>query len=215
MFQLNLILFLEIFPLSAKISPELFYLKVASLSQPHAAEMELVKQAKQDLSSFAILYERYFEKIYKFFHFRLRDQHESEDLTSITFEKAVKKLHTFEDQGYPFSTWLFRIAHNVLVDHFRKIEHNRVTSWEDITRQEEPFTELNPQLIDNKEALEKVKEAISTLPKLHQDIWALKLSHDMSNKEIAVTLNLTSNNVNVILFRSLNVIKNHLKRYRF
>lgn len=178
-------------------------------------EIALVQKAQTDLNSFGHIYERYFEKIYKFFHFRLRDEENSQDLTSETFEKALTKLHTFKDHGYPFSTWLFRIAHNVLVDFFRTRKHRQNTSFDELLPSEEPFITLDYALIDNQEAVAKVKEIIATFPRLHQDIWGLKLSSDMSNKEIAETLNINANNVNVIIFRGIQVIKEKLKRYRF
>lgn len=184
------------------------------LTSPHAEEIILVQKAQKNINDFGVLYQCYFEKIYKFFHFRLGSQPEAEDLTSETFEKAVKNLHTYEYQGHPFSTWLFRIAHNVLIDHFRASGRKKNTSLENLTPHNEPRTEFNLEEIDNKELIEKVRKEVLKLPKLQQDIWALKLNADMSNQEIAETLGLSANYVNVSLFRSLKVIKNNLTRYR-
>lgn len=181
----------------------------------HSEEMQLVKSAQQNLHSFARIYEKYFDKIYKFFHYRIRIQTDSEDLTSQTFEKAIKNLHSFNDQGFPFSTWLFRIAHNTLIDYFREKGRHQNDCLHELLPSQEPSVELDHSLIDNQNAIEKVKEIISTLPQLHQEIWNLKLNADMSNKDIAETLNINQNHVNVTMHRSLQVIKNKLKRYQF
>lgn len=174
-------------------------------------EMELVKKVQSDLQYFESLYEKYLDKVYNYFLYRLRNKEESEDLTSLTFEKAIINLHTFQDQGYSFSAWLFRIAHNNYIDCIRKKTKHKTCSLDDIEAYNEPSTPKIPDFIedfDTKESLEKIQIIIKTLPPLHQEIWTLKLKCDLSHKEIADTLQLTENNVNVILFRSIKKIRN-------
>lgn len=175
-------------------------------------EIDIVKKAQHDLENFSILYERYFEKVYRYFHFRLRNDIESQDLTSATFEKVITKLHTYKDYGYPFAAWLFRIARNTLIDHFRTKQKQKTVSFEELGMNEQPFVCLDATLIDNQEAIEKIKHIIATLPQLQQDIWALKLGSDLSHKTIAETLKIRENYVNVLLFRSIQVIKQKLLR---
>ena len=175
-------------------------------------ELEIIKKAQKNLHHFSILYEQYFEKVYKFFHFRLRDEELSKDLTSETFEKIVTKLHTYEDQGYPFSSWIFRIARNAMIDHIRAQQSKHTTSLEELLPSQQPFTTFDPAVIDNQSALAKVKDVIKTLPQLQQDIWGLKLASDLSHRDIANILGISENYVNVSLFRSIKVIKSKLIR---
>lgn len=82
---------------------------------------DLVRRAnEQDRPAFAELYERYSPRIYSYLYHRLRgSSHEAEDLTADVFAKVFEKLNTYQFRGLPFSAWVFRIAHNQLIDHVR------------------------------------------------------------------------------------------------
>lgn len=86
-----------------------------------SSEATLIHQAQQgDAQAFGRLYDDYAERVYRYFAFRLRDAMEAEDLTAETFIKAWQHLRNYRARTAPFSAWLFRIAHNVLVDHWRR-----------------------------------------------------------------------------------------------
>lgn len=85
------------------------------------SDQELVARAqRRDRESLAVLYERYYDRIYRFALARLGNPADAEDLTQETFLKMVDKLPTFRWQGKPFAAWLFRIAHNGVVDLLRR-----------------------------------------------------------------------------------------------
>ena len=84
-------------------------------------EEELIKRAQhRDQEAFAQLYEAYFDKIYRYIFLKIGSEMEAEDMTQQVFLKALESLSSFKWQGKPFSTWLYRIAHNQIVDYFRK-----------------------------------------------------------------------------------------------
>ena len=84
-------------------------------------EQDVVRRARDgDKESFAELYETYFDKIYRYVAVRIGNKTEAEDMTQQVFVKAYKHVHSYKWQGVPFSSWLFRIAHNVVVDFYRK-----------------------------------------------------------------------------------------------
>ncbi len=84
-------------------------------------EQGLVRRAQQhDREAFAKLYEDYFDKIYRYIAIRIGDKAEAEDLTQQVFMKALKSISSFKWRNVPFGAWLFRIAHNQVVDHLRK-----------------------------------------------------------------------------------------------
>ena len=84
-------------------------------------EVSLVQRAKQnDEVAFAQLYEEYFDKIYRYVTIRIGDKMEAEDITQQVFLNAIKAISSFKWKGVPFSAWLFRIAHNQVVDYLRK-----------------------------------------------------------------------------------------------
>lgn len=95
----------------------------------------IVSLAKQgDSAAFGALYEEYAPMIYRFLRRRLDGSDEAvEDLTEDVFVKVFQKLDRYEERGLPFSAWLYRIAHNQLVDHLRVQPRYASTSVEDIT----------------------------------------------------------------------------------
>ena len=82
-------------------------------------EAKLVSQARDDPDAFAALYDMYVGRVYHYAYRRLGTHADAEDLTSQTFQRALEALPRYESRGLPFGAWLFRIAHNLLVDHFR------------------------------------------------------------------------------------------------
>ena len=91
-------------------------------------EEGLVRRAQQgDQEAFAEIYEGYFDKIYRYIIVRIGNKAEAEDLTQQVFINSLRAISSFKWKGTPFSAWLFRIAHNLVVDHIRKAA-KRITS---------------------------------------------------------------------------------------
>lgn len=85
------------------------------------SEAALVHQAQQgDAKAFGQLYDRYAERVYRYLAFRLRDPVEAEDLTAETFRKAWQHIRDYRAHTAPWGAWLFRLAHNLWVDHWRR-----------------------------------------------------------------------------------------------
>ena len=88
---------------------------------PQNEVSDLVRKAQEgDQSSFALLYERFFDQIFRYVSFKTGSPTEAEDITGEVFVRMIESIHRFKWQGHPFSSWLFRIAHNLIVDYFRK-----------------------------------------------------------------------------------------------
>jgi RNA polymerase sigma-70 factor (ECF subfamily) len=98
-------------------------------------EQSLVLKAQQkDSKAFSELYEAYFDKIYRYILLKTGNQSDAEDMTQQVFLKALKSLPSYKYQEVPFSAWLYRIAHNQMVDHFRKSSRQQTCELsEDIT----------------------------------------------------------------------------------
>src|SRR3989441_12214331 len=80
----------------------------------------LVDQAqKGDRGALEELYLIHFDRIYSYLHVSVGNRHDAEDLTTQTFLKMLESIGKFRWQSAPFSAWLFRIAHNLAMDHFR------------------------------------------------------------------------------------------------
>ena len=146
-------------------------------------EEQLVQRAKQhDEEAFAQLYEEYFDKIYRYVALRIGDRMEAEDLTQQVFLNAIKAISSFRWKGVPFSAWLFRIAHNQVVDYLRKkkkrvsipLEESLVASDDD------------PQLIlERKLNIEQLTSATRKLTLAQQEVVSLRFAGEMSVAQVA------------------------------
>ena len=95
-------------------------------------EENLARRVRQrDAEAFGQIYDRYFDKIYRYTAFRVGTQTEAEDLTQQVFLKAWESVESYKWKGVPFSSWLFRIAHNQLVDCLRKRNKAKETPLEE------------------------------------------------------------------------------------
>ncbi len=83
-------------------------------------EFLLIREACSDSKAFAPLYEKYYDRVYLYLLRRCANQSLAEDLTAETFFRALRKLASYKPQNVPFLAWLFRIAHNQLMSHYRK-----------------------------------------------------------------------------------------------
>ena len=81
-------------------------------------EVALVRRAKDgDAQAFADLYECHLDQVFRYFYYRLGHREDAEDLTEQTFLRAWQAIGSYDYRGAPFAAWIFRIAHNLLVDH--------------------------------------------------------------------------------------------------
>ena len=79
-------------------------------------DKELILRAREDPEAFAMLYERYVDRMYAYFYYRTGSHADAEELTSRFFHRLIERLHLFQDRGAPVSAWLYRIAHNMLAN---------------------------------------------------------------------------------------------------
>jgi RNA polymerase sigma-70 factor (ECF subfamily) len=173
------------------------------------SDNQLAARAMHDPDAFSSLFDRFFTPVYRFFFIRLRQREDAEDLTSETFERIYTKLDSFKERGVPFSAWVFTIARNILNDHLRK-RRLQTVSIDDVEGSDEPRKDFDLTAIDQALLMEKVWKVVHMLPERERQIWALKLSSDMKHSEIADVMNLTENNVNVIVHRSFQTMKSRL-----
>ena len=163
--------------------------------------------------AFAELYEQYMPKVYRYINFRIRDEDTSQDLTSTVFQKALSKFSGFNPHKASFSTWIFTITRNTVIDYYRvhkKHEHSEPWTSE-YTPAESPSPE---EEVIRTEYTQKLRDFLSRLKKREQDVIILKYSNGMSNREIAEALNLTESNVGSILCRTIRRLRNSFMEWQ-
>ncbi len=132
-------------------------------------------------AAFGIIYDTFIKKIYNYLYFRTRHKEMAEDLTSVTFTKAYKNISSFRPESGTLQAWLYRIARNTLIDHYRT---SKPTS--DIGDAENFATRDDVEgTMDNNAELEKVFQYLNKLPKEHKDLVVMRVWDEMSYKEIA------------------------------
>lgn len=172
-------------------------------------EKLLIKKAKKDPKYFAEIYNDYKPQIFSYILKKVNKRDIAQDLTSITFEKALKKLDYFQWEGVSFGSWLFRIARNTVYDHFRMSKRERKVEFEDNNFEEESIGMAAEILHDQKE-LELFKK-ISEFDKKDQYLLYYKYFVGMKNKQIAKKTGLSVSNVGTRLFRIREKLRKLLK----
>jgi RNA polymerase sigma-70 factor, ECF subfamily len=178
-------------------------------STEHAAEREstehvreLVARGQQgDRDALEELYLIHFDRIYSYLHVSVGNRHDAEDLTTQTFLRMLEKIGSFKWQSAPFSAWLFRIAHNLAMDHFRA--RRRWQPEEEVPEppgEEEPSAELVAMQTIGRESMLKL---IDRLSPEQQQVLTLKFVFNLPNAEVATILDKTEGAIKSLQHRAL------------
>lgn len=163
-----------------------------------------------DLQLFARLYDEHVSGVYGFFGYRLASREQAEDMTQLTFERALRAWGRFDEWRASARTWLLAIARNLLMDHYRSERAGRETPLPDGDRDaawlgseppEERGLGVSPEL----------EAALATLSQRERELIALRFGGDLTGPEIAEITGLTLTNVQQILSRSLRRLRAELE----
>ncbi len=148
-------------------------------------EEGLVRRAQHhDQEAFTQLYEEHFDKIYRYVAFKIGNATEAEDMTQQVFLNALKSISSFKWKGVPFSAWLYRIAHNQIVDYLRKKKHDAVPLDESLASKND-----NPQLIvEQKLDIEQLLLATKQLTEAQREVISLRFAGELRIAQVAKTM---------------------------
>ena len=177
---------------------------------PLVNERQLVLQAQAgNAEAFGQLYDAYMERIYRFIYFRVEDQQTAEDITSQVFLRAWNNLDRFRLGGTPYLGWLYTIAHNAVIDHYRT--RKVTTALEDVRLSQPDYAEMVDNHIDIAVEMKSVKSAMQTLTGDQQQVLTLKFIEGMSNDEIARHLGKREGAVRALQMRGLRALAKQLE----
>jgi RNA polymerase sigma-70 factor (ECF subfamily) len=145
-------------------------------------QLEIVRVCqKGDMSQFGELYDFYIRRIYDFIFYKILHKETAEDLTSQTFLKVVQHIHSFNSSQGSFSGWIFRIAHNTVIDHYRtKKESVGIDPEWDFASKENIEREFAA-----KEHLQGVFQYLQKLEPEQRDLIVMRIWNELSYKEIS------------------------------
>ena len=177
---------------------------------PLVNERQLVLQAQAGNSqAFGQLYDAYMERIYRFVYFRVEDQQTAEDITSQVFLKAWSNLDRFQFSRTPYLAWLYTIAHNAVIDHYRT--RKVTTALDDVQLSQPDHSEVVENDIDLTTEMRSVKSALQTLTDDQQKVLTLKFIEGMSNNEIARQLGKREGAIRALQMRGLQALAKQLE----
>jgi RNA polymerase sigma-70 factor, ECF subfamily len=161
--------------------------------------VELAQDGDRD--ALEALYLIHFDRIYSYLHMSVGNRHDAEDLTTQTFLKMLEAISRFRWRSAPFSAWLFRIAHNLAMDHFRATRR-----WQ--PEEEVPEPEGAEEASAEDQALSSIGrrsmlELIENLSLDQQQVLMLKFVFNFSNREAATILAKSEGAVKSLQHRAL------------
>lgn len=157
-----------------------------------------------DKKAVAVLYDRYYKKVFGYFVRMTNDADVARDLTQNVFLKVLKYSHSWKDDKV-FAYWLFRIARNILIDHYN--ESRKFFSTADEIEVAELDQKDSVKAMEAKESFEFLMEAMTQLSPADRELIELNRFQGFSYKEIAQTVSSNENAVKVKTFRAVQKLK--------
>jgi len=174
------------------------------INQTHIDRL-IEETQKGNTKAFGEVYDIYYGQIHKYVFYKVSPDH-VDDVVGSVFIKAWTHIKKYRKGSFPFSSWLFRIAHNAVIDHYR-------TNKEFYELEEKIADEsMSPELFAEKQLnSERVHHALRKLSGNYQEVILLKYMQDLSNKEIAKAMKTNETNVRTLQFRALKKLREVLE----
>ncbi len=174
---------------------------------PQAAPEEdrlLFERLATDPRAIGVIYDRYARNVYAFCFKRCGQKEIAEDVTSQTFVRLLESSRTLEYKGARLSSWLFQVASNALIDHYRKASTKRESPQDGKSPSWEPPSDDDPSwtaelAIEG----ERLRDAFRELPDRDQRVLNLRFFAGFEPQEIAAELGISSNHASVLVYRAV------------
>lgn len=172
-------------------------------------EKILIKRVqKGDTKSMEKLFEKHFKTLFVFIRHKVNSKEDAEDVTAESFRKAFEKIPLFKFKS-SFKTWLYTISKNLIYDYYKKNYKKLETTdnFLDVLYQQNVSIVVKRENSDYKE----LQVALKKLKKKYADVIECRFFLNMSTKETATALEISSGNVKVIQNRAIKKLKELLK----
>jgi len=174
------------------------------------SELDLVTRAREgDVDAIGTLYDQHHETIFRYLWLRVNDLKLAEDLTGDVFMRMLSALPRYQPMGMPFRAWLFRIAHNLLVDHWRKPGNCEPIPLDLI---EEQSDDGDPSLkVERNLLVAHVSRAMTQLEPNQHEVIVLRFVMGLSLQEVARAVGKTEGAVKSLQHRGLAALRRALE----
>jgi RNA polymerase sigma-70 factor (ECF subfamily) len=174
-------------------------------------EKWVVMAQKGDHDAFAKVYDLFVDPLYRYIFYRVSGKADAEDILENVFLKVWENLSKYSKQkSSSFSAWIFRIAHNLVVDFYRFNKDKETVSLEDYVADEREGADTTKKA---KRSLNKeiLNQALAHVSESHKQILILKFINQLSNKEISEILNKNEGAIRILQYRALKDLKKRLE----
>ncbi len=170
------------------------------------AEKQYIQEARKgNKEAFGALYDHYLPQIYRFILFKVSRKDEAEDLTHEVFLNAWQNMPGYRMKGFPFSSWLYQIARNAVIDSYRTAkQHVQIEMVDENNLQPIPSSQEEVNMILE---MEKVRKCIGQLRPDYQDLVIMRFIEEMPTDEIASALNKSEGAVRLMQHRAMKDLK--------
>ena len=167
-----------------------------------SSEDELIGRAMQgDPEAFGELYVGHLDRIYRYIFYRVGHVPEAEDLTEQVFLRAWQVMGRYRREGIPFSAWLYRIAHNLVIDYYRATKTVVPLHSDHLTLSREALSP-EEQLV-HKAEVTRLREAIARLSEPQREVILLRFVEGLSHAQVACRVGKSEGAVRVMQHRAL------------
>ncbi len=170
-------------------------------------DQQLIEQARHDPAAFGALYDRYVDRIYAYAVRLLQDEGAAQDVTAVTFEKALRHIRGYEWRGVSFAPWLYRIARNEAMSRLRRQKWLSPRQWLGST--ELRYTET---AVQNRQTYAAIYAALARLRPQDRDVIVLRYLEELGSEDVAAILACSTDAVYVRLHRALARLRAELER---
>jgi RNA polymerase sigma-70 factor (ECF subfamily) len=155
------------------------------------------------------LYDRYREQVFQYLYYRVGDSQTAEDLTAEVFLRAMEALPRYRSQGTPFRAWLFQIARNLAVDHYRRAGRRRHVVLTDRI----PHQGATPEeSVESRLTSARLYRALQRLKDSQREVIVLRFVVDLPIAEVAQALGRSEDSVKGLQRRGLKVLRQTLQK---
>lgn len=173
-----------------------------------SSDDELVRAALAEPKAFGLVYERYYDRVYRYCRSRSPNHDEAADLAQQVFVRALDNLHHFRPRGSTFAGWLFRIAHNLVVDAGRRRRHPTIP-WDSLPELAIPPTpDVGPEEAALRaEQLERLRQVVNALRPDRRELLLLRFGVGLSIAEIATVIGQSVSATQMRLVRTIAAVR--------
>lgn len=169
-------------------------------------EKKYINQAqKGNKEAFSFLYNHYLPGIYRYIFFKVSKQEEAEDITHEVFLSAWQNVKGYKYKGLPFSSWLYQIARNAVIDFYRTSK--KTVQIEMVNEEFIKIQSRDPEILNAEMELEKIKKTIALLKPEYQNVLIMRFIEELPHNEVATALGKSEGAVRLIQHRALKELK--------